>query len=42
VDAAVLEERINCIAGVVENGFFTRLRPLVFAARRDGTVLERE
>ncbi|MDR1908415.1 MAG: ribose-5-phosphate isomerase RpiA [Spirochaetaceae bacterium] len=36
-----LEGELNNIPGVVENGFFTRLRPLVFIARTDGTVEER-
>jgi ribose 5-phosphate isomerase A len=41
VDPAALETEINRIPGVVENGFFTRLRPVVFIARGDGTVEER-
>jgi ribose 5-phosphate isomerase A len=41
VDSAALEEELNRIPGVVENGLFTRLRPSVFIARRDGTVERR-
>ncbi|GHV18175.1 ribose-5-phosphate isomerase A [Spirochaetia bacterium] len=41
VDPAALEAEINHIAGVTENGFFTRLRPRLFIAHRDGTVEER-
>lgn len=37
-EADVLETALNQIPGVVENGFFTRIRPIVFIARRDGTV----
>jgi ribose 5-phosphate isomerase A len=40
VDPEALEEEINRIPGVVENGFFTRLRPLVFIGRPEG-ILER-
>jgi ribose 5-phosphate isomerase A len=35
---AVLEETINHIPGVVENGFFTKLGPHLFIAKADGTV----
>jgi ribose 5-phosphate isomerase A len=38
VDPRLLETEINQIPGVVENGFFTRLRPAVYIARGDGTV----
>ncbi|MCL2067346.1 MAG: ribose-5-phosphate isomerase RpiA [Treponema sp.] len=38
VDPAALETELNRIPGVVENGFFTRIRPRVFIARKDGTV----
>jgi ribose 5-phosphate isomerase A len=41
VDSVVMEAAINSIAGVVENGFFTRIKPVVFIARRDGTIEER-
>ncbi|MDR2500220.1 MAG: ribose-5-phosphate isomerase RpiA [Treponema sp.] len=37
-DSAALEAELNGIPGIVENGLFTRLRPKVFIARRDGTV----
>jgi ribose 5-phosphate isomerase A len=42
VDPAVLERELNQIPGVVENGFFTRLRPRVFIGRSDGTLDIRE
>lgn len=38
IDPAVLERELNQIPGVVENGFFTKLRPSVFIGRADGTV----
>jgi ribose 5-phosphate isomerase A len=38
VDPAVLETELNRIPGVVENGFFTRIRPVLYIARSDGTV----
>ncbi len=41
VNAAELEDKINDITGVVECGFFTKLRPVVFIAHSDGTVEER-
>jgi ribose 5-phosphate isomerase A len=41
-DPAVLETEFNRIPGVVENGLFTRIRPAVFIARRDGTVERRD
>ncbi|MDR2742340.1 MAG: ribose-5-phosphate isomerase RpiA [Treponema sp.] len=41
-DSAALEEELNCIPGVVENGLFTRIRPSVFIARRDSTVDRRD
>jgi ribose 5-phosphate isomerase A len=41
VDPASLEKEINTIPGVVENGFFTRIRPTVFIAHSDGTIEER-
>jgi ribose 5-phosphate isomerase A len=41
VDCAALETELNRIPGVVENGFFTRLRPRVFIAHGDGTVESR-
>lgn len=42
VDAAELEDKINAITGVVECGFFTKLRPTVFIAQEDGTVTIRK
>ncbi len=36
-----LEEAINGIAGVVENGFFTKNRPIVYIARPDSSVEQR-
>ena len=41
IDPADLEDRIGRIPGVVESGFFTRKRPIVFIARSDGTVEQR-
>jgi ribose 5-phosphate isomerase A len=41
-DSAALEAEFNRIPGVVENGLFTRIRPTVFIARRDGTVERRD
>jgi ribose 5-phosphate isomerase A len=38
VDPSVLENELNHIPGVVENGFFTRLPPRVFVGRADGSV----
>jgi ribose 5-phosphate isomerase A len=42
VDPPAMEAALNGIAGVVENGLFTRRRPTVFIARSDGTVERRE
>jgi ribose 5-phosphate isomerase A len=41
-DSAALEAELNRIPGVVENGLFTRIRPSVFIARRDGAVERRD
>ncbi|MGI5173306.1 ribose-5-phosphate isomerase RpiA [Treponema sp. OMZ 840] len=41
VNPAKMEDRVNKITGVVENGFFTKNRPLVFIAHSDGSVEER-
>lgn len=41
VDAAKLEDTINDITGVVECGFFTKIRPMAFIAHSDGSVEER-
>jgi ribose 5-phosphate isomerase A len=38
VDSKVLECEFNMITGVVENGFFTRKRPIVFIAHSAGTL----
>jgi ribose 5-phosphate isomerase A len=38
VDPFAMENEINHIPGVVENGFFTRQRPAVYIARASGTV----
>lgn len=38
VDPAILEQEINLIPGIVENGFFTRKKPVVFIARPDEGV----
>lgn len=38
VDPKVMEKKINSIVGVVENGFFTKNRPIVFVAGEDGRV----
>lgn len=40
-DARAMEDAINGITGVVENGFFTKNTPLVFVAQAEGTVTER-
>ncbi len=39
-DAAKMESKINKIVGVVENGFFTANKPIVYVAQADGTVKE--
>lgn len=41
VDPAEMEEKINKITGVVECGFFTKIHPIAFIAREDGTVTVR-
>ena len=41
VNPMLLEDEINKITGVVENGFFTKKLPLVFIGKSDGTVEER-
>lgn len=38
VDAAKMEDVINSITGVVENGFFTKKRPSVYLAHTDGSI----
>ncbi len=42
VDPVALESAIALIPGVVESGFFTRVRPLVVVAKADGTLEFRE
>lgn len=41
INPMILEDEINKITGVVENGFFTKKVPLVFIGKADGTVEER-
>lgn len=41
INPMVLEDEINKITGVVENGFFTKKKPLVFIGKADGSVEER-
>jgi ribose 5-phosphate isomerase A len=38
VDPATMEDEINRIPGVVENGFFTRKHPTVYIAHLNGTI----
>ena len=42
IDPPLMEADLNQIPGVVENGFFTKNRPIVFIARSDGTIETRE
>jgi ribose 5-phosphate isomerase A len=37
-DPALMENEINHIPGVVENGFFTKKHPVVYIARSDGII----
>ena len=41
IDAAHIEDKINQIVGVVENGLFSKNKPIVFVAKDDGSVEER-
>lgn len=41
VDPVELEQKINSIAGVVDNGFFTANTPIVYIAHADGSVERR-
>ncbi|MBD5440598.1 MAG: ribose-5-phosphate isomerase RpiA [Treponema sp.] len=41
VDPAAMEKKINAITGVVENGFFTRKKPIVFVADEKGKTIQR-
>ncbi|MCR5437149.1 MAG: ribose-5-phosphate isomerase RpiA [Treponema sp.] len=38
IDAVQMEDKINSIAGVVENGLFSKNKPIVFIAKEDGKV----
>lgn len=38
INVAEMEYKINQIVGVVENGLFTKNKPIVFIAKDDGTV----
>jgi ribose 5-phosphate isomerase A len=42
VDPSVMETELNQIPGVVENGFFTRMPPVVYIAHSNGTIETRE
>jgi len=42
VDPALMEDEINHIPGVVENGFFTKKHPVVYIACSGGTIEKRE
>ena len=37
-DVAKMEEEINSIVGVVENGLFSKNKPIVFVGKSDDTV----
>ena len=41
VDPVEMEDKINGIVGVVDNGFFTKNKPVVFTIDGDGKVIER-
>lgn len=41
IDVAAMEDKINNIVGVVENGLFSKNKPIVFVAKADGTVEQR-
>lgn len=38
IDVPAMEDKINNIVGVVENGLFSKNKPIVFVAKEDGTV----
>ncbi len=38
INVPEMEDKINSIVGVVENGLFTKNKPIVFIAKSDGTV----
>lgn len=42
VNPVKMEDELNMIAGVVENGFFTKKRPLVMTSHSDGSIKIRE
>lgn len=41
VNAPEMESKINDIIGVVENGLFTKNKPMIFIAKKDGSISER-
>lgn len=41
VDPAAMEKKLNVITGVVENGFFTRKKPIVFITDTNGKTVQR-
>ena len=41
VDPAEMEDKINGIVGVVDNGFFTKNKPIVFTMDAEENVIER-
>lgn len=41
INVPEMEDKINGIVGVVENGLFTKNKPIVFIAKEDGTVEQR-
>lgn len=41
IDVSAMEDKINGIVGVVENGLFSKNKPIVFIAKEDGTVEQR-
>ncbi len=41
VNPAEMEDTVNAIVGVVENGLFTKNPPIIYVARADGTVESR-
>ena len=38
VNVAEMEDKINSITGVLENGLFSKNKPIVFIAKEDGSV----
>lgn len=41
INVSEMEDKINNIVGVVENGLFAKNKPIVFIAKEDGTVEKR-